>query len=121
MLFQGCGDGDNQVCWVLSERDADGHRIDYRRDASGRLLRMEAAPDRWIAFDYDARNRIARAYDPAGRDVRYDYDERGRLTRVTSSQGREDRYAYTALDQMSFIDMADWINRGFRPDMALPR
>jgi YD repeat-containing protein len=105
MLFQGCGDGDNPVCWILSERDADGHRIDYRRDASGRLLRMEAGPDRWIAFDYDDQNRIARAYDPTGRDVRYDYDDRGRLARVRSSQGREDRYAYTARDQMSFIDM----------------
>ena len=103
MLFQGCGKGDNDICWILSERDGDGHQIDYRRDQAGRLIRMEAADDRWIAFDYDEHNRIARAFDSAKNAVRYEYDERGRLTRARSTTGREDRYTYNDRDQMTTI------------------
>jgi YD repeat-containing protein len=103
MIFQGCGKGDNDVCWILSERDSDGHRIDYRRDKAGRLLRMEASADRWIAFDYDDQNRIVRAYDRGRNAVQYDYDGRGHLIRVRSTAGREDRYTYNERDEMTGI------------------
>jgi YD repeat-containing protein len=55
---------------VLS-RDDDGHVIHGRRDTLGRLLRIEASSDRWLAFDYDAAHRVTRAYDPTGREVVY--------------------------------------------------
>lgn len=117
MTFQGCGAGSFRLCSIVSERDADGHTINYRRDSTGRLLRIEAAFDRWIAFDYDERNRISRAFDPAGHSVRYEYDTRGRLSRVISSEGREHRYQYTDLDELAtIVDPATRIENSFGSD-----
>ena len=65
---------------------------------------MEAAKDRWIAFDYDAEGRIERAYDSVKRDVRYKYDARGRLERVTGSDGSVRRYTYSDLDELEGIE-----------------
>ena len=103
-FFQGCGHGDAPVCWILWERDADGHRIDYKRDATGRLLRIEASPDRWIAFDYDEKNRITRAYASDGPEVRYAYDERGRLSHSRGTDGTETFYKYTERNELGAID-----------------
>jgi YD repeat-containing protein len=100
--FRACGDG--SVCSLVQTRDQDGHEIRYRRNFSGRLLRMEASPDRWIAFDYDAVNRVTRAYSSAGDAVRYEYDGRGRLARVAEDGGTTRRYTYTDRDQMATID-----------------
>jgi YD repeat-containing protein len=85
-------------------RDADGHTIRYRRDPSGRLLRMEASASRWIAFEYDAERRVTRAYSSAGDEVRYDYDERGRLSKVTEQDGTTRRYTYTDQDLMATME-----------------
>ena len=106
MMFQGCGHGDAPACWILWERDEDGHRIDYKRDGNGRLLRIEASPDRFIAFDYDDKDRIRRAYGSDGEDVRYEYDERGRLSRSLSSDGTDNSYKYTDRDEMTVINTA---------------
>lgn len=103
MVFQGCGHGPFKVCWILRERDADGHTTDYRRDQSGRLLRIESEDNRWIAFDYDGLDRVARAFDHAGQEVRYEYDSGGRLAHVTSSGGAEHHYTYTGRDEMATI------------------
>jgi len=100
--FRGCGDG--SICSLVQTRDADGHVIRYHRDASGRLQRMEAAADRWIAFDYDSENRITRAYSSASDDVRYGYDAQGRLTQVAGRDGTTRRYTYTDRDLMATID-----------------
>jgi YD repeat-containing protein len=103
MRFLACGGGlPARACSVVQEIDGDGHAIDYRRDVTGRLLRIEA-DERWIALDYDDRGRISRASDNAKRWVRYEYDETGRLAGVTSSDGVEHRYEYTALDEMALI------------------
>jgi YD repeat-containing protein len=102
MRFQSCG-STGRFCSILEERDADGHTIRYRRDRSGQLSRMEAAPDRWIAFTYDTRKRVVRAYDSSGNEVRYEYDGVGRLSHVKTSNGTERRYGYTEQDQMSTI------------------
>lgn len=102
LLFQPCGKGLPKACSIIQERDADGHVIHYRRDRSGRLLRMEAE-DRWIAFDYDAENRVARAHDSRGSEVRYEYDGRGRLARVESAGGTVRRYTYTDRDELAGI------------------
>src|SRR5687768_14742546 len=103
-FFQGCGHGDAPVCWILWERDADGHRIDYKRDGNGRLLRIEASPDRWIAFDYDENNRITRAYASDGPEVRYEYDERGRLSHSRGTDGKETFYRYTERNELTAIE-----------------
>jgi YD repeat-containing protein len=104
MRFQACGPGIRSVCSILSERDRDGHTIQYRRNSSGRLERMEAAGDRWIAFDYDGQNRIIRAYDATGGEVGYEYDDRGRLAIVKASAGTVRRYTYTDRNEMATIE-----------------
>ena len=85
--FRPCGPDAKDVCSIMRYRDADGHVINYRRTAAGRLERMEAGPNRWIAFDYDDGNRVIRAFDSTKHEVRYEYDERGRW-RESSQAGR---------------------------------
>jgi YD repeat-containing protein len=100
--FRACGAG--SVCSLVQTRDTDGHTIQYRRELSGRLLRMAASADRWIAFDYDAESRVTRAYSAGGDEVRYEYDARGRLSLVTESGGTTRRYTYTDRDLMATIE-----------------
>jgi YD repeat-containing protein len=98
--FQSCGPGRQKLCSVVQTRDPEGRAVQHRRAPTGRLLRMEASADRWIAFDYDDRNRITRAYDATRREVRYAYDERGRLSRVDTVDGQSLEYTYTEADGM---------------------
>jgi YD repeat-containing protein len=104
MRFNGCGEGGPTTCSIVMERDADGHVIRYQRDKAGRLLRMEATPDRWIAFDYDNDGRIVRAFSSSSEHVRYDYDDRGRLSDVTASDGRRHHYGYSARHEMTRVE-----------------
>ena len=100
-LFKPCGGGGGS-CSILKARDADGHTILFRRDAGGRLVRMETGPA-WIAFEYDLASRVARAHSSARQEVRYEYDARGRLSRVVGHDGAVRRYTYTDADQMATI------------------
>jgi YD repeat-containing protein len=100
--FRPCGEG--SVCSLVQTRDRDGHTIQYRREPSGRLMRIESSADRWIAFDYDGRNRITRAYSSTHDEVDYEYDGRGRLSRVTAKDGMMHRYTYTDRDLMATIE-----------------
>jgi len=109
LMFQSCGHNDNPHCWILSERDSDGHRITYKRDASGRLLSIEASPERWIAFDYDNKSRITRAYSSDQQEVRYAYDERGRLSLVRDVKGDETAYKYSDRDEMIWIETPEML------------
>jgi YD repeat-containing protein len=84
---------DKEVCSLVEQRDPDGHRIEYVRDPSGTLLRMESEGQS-IAFDYDDHKRIVRAYDTARRAVSYAYDDRGRLVRATGTDGVVRSYDY---------------------------
>jgi YD repeat-containing protein len=103
MLFHACSPTGSQLCSIAKSIEPGGRKIEYWRNASGRLLRMTADPGRWIAFDYDEQNRITRAYDQAGREVRYEYDTLGRLVRVDGVQGRVHLYSYTDRDELSTI------------------
>jgi YD repeat-containing protein len=103
--FRPCGAG--SVCSLIRSSDADGHTIKYRRDRSGRLVKMDTSADRWIAFEYDAGDRIVRAYSSNNDDVHYEYDGRGRLVRVSSSDGTVRRYGYTDQDQMASVEDPD--------------
>jgi len=89
-------------CALIERRDADGHRIDYVRDAAGALQKMQSEQQS-IALDYDEHKRIVRAYDTSGRDVKYTYDEGGRLIRAASSDGVVREYTYDARNQLTRI------------------
>lgn len=103
IMFRSCDRKTFEVCSIVQSIDPEGRSIHYRRDASGRLLKMESDPGRWIAFDYDAESRVTRAYDQAGREVRYAYDKLGRLVRVEGTEGRLHLYSYTARDELATI------------------
>jgi YD repeat-containing protein len=116
-MFRPCGPKSSDVCSIVQSIDADGRTIHYRRDASGRLLKMESDPGRWIAFDYDAESRITRAYDQAGREVRYAYDAPGRLIRVAGLEGTVHLYSYTARDELAtIIDPGTTIENAYDED-----
>jgi YD repeat-containing protein len=103
LTFKWCGPQAGSVCSIIRSRGTFGETIDYQRDASGRLTRIESG-SRWIAFEYDARGRITRAEASSGRSVAYDYDSAGRLARVKGSGGQEHRYGYSDLDQLVRIE-----------------
>jgi YD repeat-containing protein len=100
--YRGCGSNGDYNCGILRSSYPDGHSLYYRRDAGGRLLRMDDGGSRWIEFEYDDRDRIRRAHDSTGREARYAYDGRGRLTTVTATGGIVQRYSYT--DQLATIE-----------------
>jgi YD repeat-containing protein len=100
--FVDCQD-DDTTCLLVERRDGQGHRIEYVRDASQRLLRMESE-GQWIGLEYDDLKRIIRASDQAGHSVSYDYDGRGRLVRARYSSGVVRTYAYDDHDNMTGID-----------------
>jgi YD repeat-containing protein len=93
---------DPAVCSLVERRDPDGHRIDYVRDRSGTLLRMESEGQS-IGFEYDLHKRIVRAYDTRHREVRYTYDERGRLVRAAASGGTVRSYGYDVHDRLNEV------------------
>ena len=93
---------DPAVCSLSERRDPDGHRIDYVRDRSGMLLRMESEGQS-IGFEYDDHKRIVRAYDTRHREVRYTYDERGRLVRAAASGGNVRSYRYDDHDRLNEV------------------
>ena len=93
---------DPAVCSLVERRDADGHRIDYVRDQSGTLLRMES-DGQSIGFEYDGHKRIVRAYDTRHREVRYTYDERGRLVRAAAGGGNVRTYGYDDHDRLNEV------------------
>lgn len=101
-LFRPCGPQARDVCSRIESRDADGHTVRFKRDTSGRLLRIEGSAG-WIAFDYDAKDRVARARDSRQRTVRYGYDGPGRLTSAEASDGTLRLYTYNDRDEMETI------------------
>lgn len=101
-IYQGCEEGTR--CSILRARDASGQTIHYRRDSSGRLLKMDDGGERWIAFDYDPHGRVVRATASTKLEVRYEYDARGRLERVTSAGGAMRQYSYTDRDELAMIE-----------------
>ncbi len=102
--YRSCGSHGDYYCGILRTSYPDGHSLHYRRDAGGRLLKMDDGGSRWIAFEYDRSNRISRASDSTGREARYEYDARGRLAKVTAAGGVERRYTYTDMDELATIE-----------------
>jgi YD repeat-containing protein len=104
ITYRGCGRNGDNNCSILASHYPDGYAIHYRRDAAGRLLKMDDGGTRWIQFEYDPSNRISRAHDSTGREVRYKYDDRGRMAQATASDGAVRRYTYTDLDELATIE-----------------
>lgn len=92
----------HETCSLVERRDPQGHRIEYVRDSSGKLLRMESEGQH-IAFDYDDHKRIVRAYDSAQHAVSYTYDDSGHLLRATGSDGVVRSYEYDARHKLTGI------------------
>ena len=101
--FRGCGPGHGNACSIESYRDWDGHVTAYVRDTAGRLKKMSAGRNQWIAFERDDRGRVIRASASTGRHVRYVYDSRGRLARVESEGVVTHRYTYTDRDELETV------------------
>jgi YD repeat-containing protein len=102
LSFRACDEAG--VCSITESTDSHGRTIRYRRNPSGQLLKMEAAKNRWIAFEYDRAGRIERAYDSKKRSMRYAYDQRGRLQRATASDGTVREYTYSDEDELLTIE-----------------
>jgi YD repeat-containing protein len=101
LQFRACGP--TTLCSITSFRESDGRTIYYRRDSSGRLLKMDDGGDRWIAFEYDEQRRVTKAEASTGHVVAYEYDERGRLVHVRSGNSSQ-RYTYTDQNELATIE-----------------
>jgi len=66
-------------------RDADGHRIQLKRDEDGNLLQAISPSSRSISFKYDNAGRITEAADNAGEIRNYSYDFTGHLVTVADA------------------------------------
>jgi YD repeat-containing protein len=97
LTFRACGL--QSLCGITSRREPDGQTIAFRRDAAGRLMRIETA-EQSIAFEYGEGGRIARATDHAGNAVTYTYDERGRLRQSLDFEGTKRTYDYDERDRL---------------------
>jgi len=75
-------------------RDAQGNRLELRRDKQRNLEEISTPHGHWIKFVYDNLSRITHAEDDAGRWARYEYNADGILTHVVLSTGRERHYEY---------------------------
>jgi YD repeat-containing protein len=75
-------------------RDAQGDRLELRRDPQRNLQEIRTPHAHWIKFSYDDLSRIKQAEDDTGHWARYEYNEEGMLKSATLSSGRERHYDY---------------------------
>ena len=74
-----------------------GARLDYQRDAAGRiasLVHSYQGQRSAVSYAYDAAGRLARYTREGGTTETYGYDALGRLTEYGSSAGNKYRYTY---------------------------
>jgi YD repeat-containing protein len=75
-------------------RDAQGNRLELRRDPQRNLQEIRTPHGHGIKFSYDDLSRIKQAQDDAGHWTRYEYNSDGMLTSAIFSSGRERHYDY---------------------------
>ncbi|MGH9587921.1 MAG: hypothetical protein ACRD3F_13285 [Acidobacteriaceae bacterium] len=75
-------------------RDAEGNKLELKRDRQRNLLEILTPHGRWIKFSYDDQAWITRAEDDLGHWTNYTYNYYGMLTDVVHSSGeaRHDDY-----------------------------
>jgi YD repeat-containing protein len=79
----------------LSRTLADGRRLSYTYDATGRLSEVRDPADRRLQLTYDPDGRLSTLTDPAGQTTTYRYDPDGSLDTVRYPDHSERRYTYT--------------------------
>jgi len=87
-------------------RDADGNRIQLKRDKVRNLEQLVSPHGHTISFKYDAANRIVEAADDAGNLRKYSYDTGGHMGSVSDDKHAGYRFSYDPLlhDLMTSIE-----------------
>lgn len=78
-------------------RDAEGHRIQLRRNKVRNLEQLISPGGHSIAFKYDFADRIIEAHDDAGHIRKYSYDDRGHVDTVSDGAHLLYRFEYQRL------------------------
>jgi YD repeat-containing protein len=78
-------------------RDAQGNRLELRRDGQRNLQEIRTPNGHWIRFSYDDQARVKRAEDDAGHWAQYEYNDGGLLQSVALSSGRGRHYEYNGV------------------------
>jgi len=76
---------------------ADGHRIQLKRDKQRNLEQLISASGHTITFKYDAADRIIEAVDDAGNVRKYSYDSSGHVATVADAARLLYRFEYAPL------------------------
>jgi YD repeat-containing protein len=87
--------------------DAQGHRIQLKRDKTRNLQQLISPGGHTISFQYDSSDRIVEARDDAGHIRRYSYDQGGHVETVTDGSRILYRFEYQRL--MSGADNDPWL------------
>lgn len=85
-------------------RDAEGHRIQLKRDQQRRLERLVSPSGHTINFKYDVADRIIEATDDAGNVRKYSYDSTGHLESVADASHLIYRFEYASLLHVAGYD-----------------
>jgi YD repeat-containing protein len=99
-------------------RDAQGDRLELRRDPQRNLQEIRTPHAHWIKFSYDDLSRIKQAEDDTGHWARYEYNEEGMLKSATLSSGRERHYDYIGTlmtkiaDENGHLLLHNWYRSG---------
>lgn len=85
-------------------RDAQGNKLELRRDRKRNLVEILTPHGRWIKFSYDDQARVTRAEDDAGHWANYTYNYYGMLTDVVHSSGEARHYDYHGSLMTAILD-----------------
>jgi hypothetical protein len=106
--------------------DAQGNRLQLRRDGKRDLQEIRTPHGHWIKFSYDESSRITRADDDAGNWARYRYNPDGMLQDVLLSSGRERHYDYSGrlmteiTNEMGHVLLRNFYDYGFLIKQEFP-
>lgn len=85
-------------------RDAEGRRIQLKRDKERRLTQLISPSGHTITFEYDGADRVAEARDDAGNVRKYSYDATDHLESVADASHVIYRFQYAPLVHVQGYD-----------------
>ena len=85
-------------------RDAQGNKLELKRDGERNLVEILTPHGHWIKLTYDGGPRIAKVEDDAGHWTEYSYSSDGMLTDVVNSEGQSRHYQYNGTRMTSILD-----------------
>ena len=103
---------------AIEMRDANGNRLQLKRDGTRNLREIVTPNGHWIKFAYDGASRITRAEDDGGAWAQYDYNSDGMLANVMLSSGRQRHYQYDGAlmtqisDEAGRVLLENWYDKG---------